>query len=223
MNKLMVKIARSILLSHYVRKVLERIYRFYAIARFEEGLDPFAGGYYSRPWIATPVGRTMNMGIAEKNLLDIKRILDKEGIRFWLMFGTFLGAYRDHDIISYDEDTDLAICAEDLPRLLSCEAILAKEGFYLGLAENLVTLYRSGEHTDFYLFRLNGTKRVNDPIKFDVDAFETYCEVQFLGEKWRILSEPERWLKYTYGEDWRAPIKGKGIRDRAYGEEFESG
>ena len=221
-NKFLTKIAEKVLLIPYIRRGLERIYHFYAVARFEKGLDPFVGGYYSHPRIAIPSGHIINVEICGKNLLDIKRILDKEGLRYWLMFGTFLGAYRDQAIIPYEEDTDLAIYAEDLPRLVYCEDALAKEGFYLGVAPEMATLYRSGEHTDFYCFHLDGNKRVWKSVSYDASAFETFNEIQFLGQKWRILSEPERWLKYTYGADWRTPIKGKGVPGRAYGEEFES-
>ena len=222
-SELLTRIARRVLLFHYIRKGLERIYRFYAVVRFEEGFGDFVGGRYLRPRIAIPSGHVINVEICGKNLLDIKRILDKEGMRYWLMFGTFLGAYRDQAIIPYDEDTDLAIFAEDLPKLVGCEDAFHKEGFYFGLGGSLATLYRSGEHTDFYRFHLEGNKRVWKSIEYDVSAFETFNEIPFLGQKWRILSEPERWLKYTYGADWRTPIKDKGVPGYAYGAEFESG
>jgi hypothetical protein len=143
------------------------------------------------------------------------------------MFGTFLGAYRDQAIIPYDGDTDLAIYTEDLPQLVGCEAAFARDGFRLGVDPNMATLYRNGEHTDFYYFHLDGSKRVCkrvwELVKYDVSAFETFNEIEFLGQNWRILSEPERWLRYTYGEDWRTPIKGKIVLGRAHGEKFESG
>jgi hypothetical protein len=166
----------------------------------------------------------MNIEVCEKNLLDIKGILDKAGVNFWLMFGTFLGAYRDQAIIPHDVDIDLAIYSEDLPRLVGCEDLLAKEGFQLGVNPIMATLCRDGQYTEFYCFHLDGSKRVFESIKYDVSAFETFNEIPFLGQNWRILSEPERWLRYTYGEDWRTPIKGKGVgKGCAYGEEFESG
>ena len=228
-NKLLAKIARRVLLTHYVRKGFERIYHFYAVARFEEGYDDFVGGYYSRPWIATPPGHTINVEISERNLIDIKKILDESGLRYWLMFGTFLGAYRDKAIIPYDGDTDLAIYAEDLSDLVSCADTFVKLGFELRVGPAMEAgcptgLYRDGERAGFALFKLEGSKRVWKSIKYDAGAFETFNEIQFLGQNFRILSDPERWLKYTYGEDWRTPIKGKGVGlGYAYGEKFESG
>lgn len=216
------KIAKKVMLSPYIDRWFAKTRRFYAVARFEEGLDNFIGGYYSRPRFENLYPPTLDVEVNEKNLIDIKRILDKAGIKFWLSHGTFLGAYRDQAIIPYDVDTDLAIYAEDLPKLVSCENEFAEEGFYLGLGVVLATLYRGREHTDIYLFRPAGSKRVWEQIKYDVCAFETYNEIQFLGQSWRILNEPERWLRYTYGEDWRIPIKGKDAVSHPFGEEFES-
>ena len=50
-------------------------------------------------------------------LENMKQILDKNNILFWLDFGTLLGAYRDKDFISYDCDIDIAILYEDAERV----------------------------------------------------------------------------------------------------------
>ncbi|MBA7590637.1 hypothetical protein ES708_32764 [subsurface metagenome] len=44
-------------------------------------------------------GRLYNKDIAERVLLDTKEIFDANDIKFWLIFGTFLGAYRDKGLI----------------------------------------------------------------------------------------------------------------------------
>ena len=191
-----------------VKRAFERVCLFYAVRRLKRHIEP---------------RRTINVEISERNLTDIKRILDNKGARFWLMFGTFLGAYRDKALIPYEKNTDLAIYVEELLELVWCEVAFAKEGFQLGIdTSTAATLSRDGEHTDIYLFYQNKSKRVWGEVRYNVSAFETYNEIQFLGENFRILSEPERWLKYTYGEDWKKPIKGKGVLGYAYGEEFES-
>jgi len=199
-NKLIIKIARRIqiipIVGKWLNKVFERERELYFVAD------------------------------SSKNLLDIKRILDKAEIRFWLMFGTFLGAYRDQAIIPYDYDTDLAIFYEDFPRLVGCVDTFSEEGFKFRAGSERVAaagLFRDGQRTGIIIFKLDGGKRVWHSIKYDISAFETFNEIQFLGQNWRILNEPERWLRYTYGEDWRTPIKGKGTSaGYAYGEKFES-
>lgn len=42
-NRLFRKVAEKVLLTHYIRRVFEKISRFYAVVRFEEGLDTFTG------------------------------------------------------------------------------------------------------------------------------------------------------------------------------------
>ncbi|GAH88237.1 unnamed protein product, partial [marine sediment metagenome] len=149
------------------------------------------------------------IGVATRNLLDIKAILDKAGVKFWLMFGTFLGAYRDGSIIPWDGDTDLGIYFEDSPKLLGCRDEITKMGFEGGSGIVMETLYRDGEHTDFYFIYLMGNERTWLNFRFPADAFETLNTIRFLDTTWRILNNPEKWLSYIYGKDWRTPIVGK--------------
>ena len=49
-------------------------------------------------------------------LQTTKRLFDACGIRFYLIFGTLLGAVRDHGLIKGDEDVDVYIDSEELLR-----------------------------------------------------------------------------------------------------------
>ena len=50
-------------------------------------------------------------------LFDIKTILDREGINFWLEFGTLLGAFRENDFIKHDNDIDIAVFYSDREKI----------------------------------------------------------------------------------------------------------
>ncbi len=236
--------------------------------------------------------RQVNVEVCEKILLDIKEILDSQGIRFWLWFGTFLGAYRDRAVIPWDDDMDLAAYYEDIEGIASLENMFLDKGFEISMdywrGEKRLLLYRDREHIDFAPFRLSvipfftwsrsgacielrkeleklrAQPRFNhftfaifdssppmltirekntfacdllgEGIKIrslqlapagvrhqgyylvDIDAFETPSWVEFLGQKWRIPSNPEKWLGYIYGPNWRIPDKDpeagklKGVR-----------
>ena len=109
-----------------------------------------------------------------QNLLDIKRVLDKKGIPFWLMFGTFLGAYREGNIISFDDDSDLAIFDYSLYALTDTE--LLKAGFELRMSHiegvEKAGLYRNGERTGFAIFHKEQQEAIWKNIRFNLLDFE---------------------------------------------------
>lgn len=150
------------------------------------------------------------MGIDGQNLLDVKMTLDNWEVPFWLAFGTFLGAYRDGDLISWDKDADLVLCAEDALPFLHCVHDLSLLGFEVKFTKDVIVLTRDKEKVDLCLFMPVGDKKVWHQIQYDTKDFGDNT-VELLGATWRILSNPEKWLSYTYGDDWKIPIKGKTV------------
>ena len=152
------------------------------------------------------------MDAHKQNLLDIKRILDSYEIKFWLIFGTLLGIYRNGELIPYDTDTDLAIFYEDGPMLFTSFDSFIEEGFKISCDnKQQIILTRGGVHTDIFLLKLIGKKRGWKEIMYDDSSFRTFKTIEFLGQDWRIPDDTEKWLKYTYGANWKMPIKNKGV------------
>ncbi len=153
----------------------------------------------------------------EKNLLEVKEALDKHGVPFWLAFGTFLGAYRDNKIIPYDWDSDLAIFYEHSLTLYVALNALEKLGYEPVVnSDYSLLMLRKGvpsEKIDLCMFHVGGDKRIWRNIKYDASDFENFKVIKFLGTDWRILNNPEKWLSYTYGSNWREPIKNLGVSD----------
>ena len=48
---------------------------------------------------------------------DLKRVCDKNGIRFMLAYGTLIGAVRHKGFIPWDDDFDVWICREEFEKL----------------------------------------------------------------------------------------------------------
>ena len=153
-------------------------------------------------------GHAINIAASHQILLDIKEIFDQNGVRFWFMFGTFLGIYRGGELIEGDNDIDLAIFSEDVKLISSCEESLAKKGFEMMVDPYDVIIYRDGEHVDLYKFRREGDNRLyqtNCLYAISADDFEKPNYINFLGQEWRILNNPEVWIEYIYGPTWRIP------------------
>lgn len=158
--------------------------------------------------------------INKSNLLEVKDAFDKHGLDFWLIQGTFLGLYRDGDIIPWDNDVDLAIRSEDLPLLEQTRSTLEPLGFrYIYEPAHPILLPKHGGYErygvaiDVFFFEKRDNRRVNRHItQITQDAFEIYNELEYEGREFRIFHEPERWLTYFYG-DWKTPIRNRHAFD----------
>jgi hypothetical protein len=70
----------------------------------------------------------MKAEIAVENLREIKDILDKNGVEFWLDSGALLGAVRNGKIIEWDTDIDLGTWYNNVTRLISIFPEFKKRG-----------------------------------------------------------------------------------------------
>ena len=61
---------------------------------------------------------------------EMKRVLDANGIRFYAMYGTALGAVRDNGIIPWDNDIDIGIFESDMDRVKEIMKTQLSDGFY---------------------------------------------------------------------------------------------
>ena len=88
----------------------------------------------------------MNVEIAVENLREIKDILDRNGVEFWLDSGTLLGAVRDGKIIEWDWDIDLGMWYNNLTQLTSTIPEFKKRGFsvFLNRKWGVMTILNRG-------------------------------------------------------------------------------
>ena len=156
--------------------------------------------------------KKINKTIAAKNLSDLKRVLDAEGIKFMLIAGTLLGAVREHDFITHDEDIDLAFLNEDKQRVFDVLPKLLDLGFEIARYDKreLMSVIRDGEYIDFYFFKPKPEEKGIRTCSgwLILDKFLTqYGQIEFKGETYNVPKDYIEFLRCEYGDDWGTPIQ----------------
>lgn len=153
--------------------------------------------------------KPINKDIAKENLLLFNKILTANDVKFGLLYGTLLGAVRDHDFISHDEDIDLFILDENRTYFLDVLLILYRSGFKVIRYDrrDLISIERKGEYIDIYIFREleKGIRFCSGLCVLESFLVET-CWFDFLGDKFLIPKEYIKYLEFEYGMDWNIPI-----------------
>jgi len=170
-------------------------------------------GIYRYKFVPIYLGmKPIDKAIAKENLLLLNDICHKNNLQFILYYGTLLGAVREHDFIAHDEDIDLAMKMEDLPKLLSMLFELREAGFEVARFErgSLLSIIRKGEYIDFYFF--DDFEGRPDLVYCCRDVFERkYIEdlmpYTFLGEEFLIPREYVKYNEFYFGDDWQTPIQ----------------
>lgn len=174
--------------------------------------------------------RTLDLDIAKENLLLVHKVFTERKIKFWLMFGTLLGAVREGNFIEWDHDVDVGVLADDFGFWFPALTELQEEGFEIIRTivdkgkDCLVTILRKNYYIDFYVmsrYRRGWCFGNRYELK---DYYSEFIEVKFLGEWFLIPSRLDEWLIEHYGKDWQVPKKNfignlrykKGTRHNEY-------
>ena len=161
--------------------------------------------------------------LARIDLLKVKKALDEAGVRFFLIFGTLLGAIRDKDLILWDKDIDLGIFYEDSWKLEKAEKVLEKHGILMEgkrrrkpdtPCEKFVLFGKTVWGIEFMTMYLIGDTywhidssdwRGARLIPVEKEHYDNLEEIDFLSTKFLIPSKPKVLLKKWYGSNWHIP------------------
>lgn len=158
----------------------------------------------------------INQDAAKYLLVTFKKVLEKQGIVVMPMFGTLLGAIREHGFIRNDTDIDVVIYAKDKQRVLNLRPDLSKCGInlycyvlpliftfeYKGITIDVYPLYESAwPWTGHYNLLLE--KYINKKYFAQTEDYELF------GEIFQVPANPKRLLAYLYGKTWHIPQSTK--------------
>lgn len=166
--------------------------------------------------------------------------LFKEGIEFWLDFGTLLGYYREHDFIPHDYDLDTGAWYKDHEQI---KEALEKAGFelvryyYLNNQDGMEECYKhknfqttidilyfmsDGEKTFCFSFNplvsMTKKRHLNRPQKSRVrkwsfDRFNISL-TEFKGVRVYVPTDTANHLASTYGASFMTPIPDFPVEGR---------
>ncbi len=155
-----------------------------------------------------------------KNLLDVKNILDKLGVPFFLTHGALLGAYRENDFIKHDDDVDLDIFEEifisnydKICYELICNGFIVRgrnieHRFKKG---EKINLYRDKEKINIRGIYLDSNYkkdkyRLTKVFQYLKKFHDNPDSIIFKGEKFMTPGPIEEFLEYCFGKKWMIPV-----------------
>lgn len=153
--------------------------------------------------------KRINKTIAKENLLLFNSIAIKYDLSYILGWGTLLGAIREHDFIEHDEDTDLIISKESLPKLLTMLWELQHIGFQVCRFErDLVSIMRQNEYIDLYVYApyTHGILICHNTLFLPAKMLTELIDYSFLDQKFKIPKDYISYLVLEYGQDWQIPV-----------------
>lgn len=160
-------------------------------------------------------GKPMNLNVCRENLSLLKDIFDKHTIKFFLIWGSCLGAVRNGNFISYDSDTDIGVYMKDRDKIIAVVPEFKKVGFEpirTSVPDDALTLMRNDEYIDIGFFQ----KRYDEHQKsyWGYQNHRVYGEhldhldtIDFLGEEYNVPQNVDKYLTRVYGITWKIPIK----------------
>ena len=183
----------------------------------ENNFNPIEGVDSDIPiWVqGTDKSHTINKEKMYKNLLDFKESCDKYELEFVIIFGALLGLIREGDLIDGDDDIDVACFTEvskwrDYYKFGYVINDMVKKGYYVP-SRNFcpwhdVSFIRDGQKIEIWMFSKIDNERIYDNIvRYPTKYFYTLEEIEFLGKKFKIPSNPKSFLEYTYGCKFMIP------------------
>lgn len=156
--------------------------------------------------------KQIDKDISFENLKCVNDVLLRNGVRYGLMYGTLLGAVREHDFITWDEDIDLFVLSEDEEKLKDSIWDLQEKGFLLFRYDRtgIYSISRNGEYIDFYIFGIysDGIRSAGCNRKFFPDELLSNTVMyDFKGVKFPIPKDYSKLLEVEYGPHWDIPVQ----------------
>lgn len=163
----------------------------------------------------------MNKSLAKEFLFDLDDIFKKYNITYWLDCGTLLSAVREKDFMNHDDDIDVGMylsLVENYPLWYKILKDFNKRGIRVLTAwgDSVFSLEKNKAMTgDVHTYKHKDKEyciEMKDVLfAYPEELFNILDTIEFLGRKFNVPHNPEKWLALMYGDNWKEPhpeIKG---------------
>lgn len=179
--------------------------------------------------------RPLDPDLLFQNLLDVKKVFDKHGLKFWISHGTLLGAIRDNQFILWDDDADIAMDFSQRHLVEPALKELRALGFYIPPSdpnkpidkENSpyydLHMIRNGEKVEAWFFEKKGDfwvydePRCKNDLKHPAKYYDVLEDFVFRGVTFKRPSHLNDWLVMMYGTGWKTPDPNKKYNNNPQG------
>jgi len=149
-----------------------------------------------------------------KLLIDVRKVLEKNNIFFFPIFGTLLGFVRDNGIISFDPDCDIGVLSNCIDDIVALKPEFEDLGYKCIKKNNKIKIASSKiqkggtpafQHIDIFSFD------IDDKYMFLTDKpkhrflKKGFTDIKVYGVNFHIFKNYEEYLTMVYGKNWRTP------------------
>jgi len=144
------------------------------------------------------------------------KILSENNIDYFISCGTLLGSIRNEGLISWDNDIDIGMMKEDVPKLLALEPEFKKHGITLPYTNNIQRVDSGNGFLDIFPYiKLDGIYVHEHPKNRWLFSKEKFTESELfpIQKKYKfgplLLKGPNDGIacvEKMYGKSWKTPI-----------------
>lgn len=157
-----------------------------------------------------------NKSVSIKVLHELTNILKSHNIEYWLQDGTLLGYYREKDLISHDNDTDIGLFWSSIKDKTVFVDII-NSGFNLYKIKGhmndslMLTFTKDKQKVDLFFYYKLGEKIYHTALgkNWEVVNYEytrfNIKEINFLGYNFFVPENELDFIVTKYGSDWNVP------------------
>ena len=154
--------------------------------------------------------------IAEtEELYNVCQILNTFNVKYWIDYGTLLGAFRKNKLIDYDRDIDISLILNNNVTLLDITNVLSKDYYIRHYEPYYLCIYPKNNkdfgfaHIDFYGFEELEDKKIiqckipgSENLIYRSYFFDTMSKIKIEDYEFPCPRHTDLFLELLYGDDY---------------------